>query len=114
MAWEEVVALGGGALGAAVEADMRSGAGGRGASREGAGAYLVGRGGDRRAENEEVESESNEEARASVADAARRGVAACVDKAQFGGGGTLRLDAAQEACRRAVVRTGCGGAWCSW
>jgi len=43
LAWEEVVAHGGGALGAVVEADMRSG--GAGARREQgrAGAYLVGR-----------------------------------------------------------------------
>ena len=25
-----------------------------------------------------------------------------------------RVDAAQEACGRAVLRTGGGGAWCSW
>ena len=55
MAWEEVVAQGGGALGAAVEADMRSGGAGAARRREGAGAHLVGRGRDRRAENEEVE-----------------------------------------------------------
>jgi hypothetical protein len=66
LAAEEVVAQGRGALGAAVEADMR-GSGGAGAARagKGCGTHLVGRGGDRRAENEEDESESNEEARAS-------------------------------------------------
>ena len=55
MAWEEVVAQGGGALGAAVEADMRSGGAGAAQAGKGLGEYLVGRGGDRRAENEEVE-----------------------------------------------------------
>ena len=56
LAWEVVVAQGGGALGAAVEADMRSGGAGAAGRREGAGAYLVGRAvGTGVAENEEVE-----------------------------------------------------------
>jgi hypothetical protein len=60
--------------------------------------------------NEEVEYESNEEARESVAAGSVEVRArVCVDEAQFGAVGTLRLDAAHEACRRTVVRTGRGG-----
>ena len=58
MAAEEVVAQGGGALGAAVEADMRSGAGAARAGK-GLGAYLVRLWGAvetrRRCVNEEIE-----------------------------------------------------------
>jgi hypothetical protein len=52
----------------------------------------VGRGGDRRAENEEVEYESNEEARESVAAGSVEVRArVCVNEAQFGAvGGRTR------------------------
>ena len=73
----EAVARGEGALGAAVEADMRSGRRARREQGRGWVPHLVGRGGDRRAENVEDEAESNEEARASVADAARSEGARC-------------------------------------
>jgi len=73
----EAVALGGGALGAAVEADMRSGAGAaRRGEGKGVGAHLVERAvGTGVAENEVVEEESNEEAARKRVDTARRGAA---------------------------------------
>jgi len=79
LAEEEVAAQGAGALGAAVEADMQSG----GASREGAGAYLVGHGEAGGCVNEEVGYESNERgwrrAHALQRAARQRCARACVD-----------------------------------
>ena len=59
MAAAEVVDHGGGALGAAVEADMRSGGAGAAQAGKGLGAHLVGRGGGRRRRTQDSRRQEN-------------------------------------------------------